>query len=179
MEGEEGHSEEEPLPGLRLRLRGGCWDRCATQGAGSARKLQGRGGGGGGRRWVETRQGLSACAVPTLSLGSYHVQATIYSLIIHLPYLRSQPAIYSGGQMVLEAQGTPATSNLLSSEELEVKQPWSLTLEEIPDQWRAPTGEQAIVEGPQVPAESPARNYGRLPEGGGIGRGGGRPCLMS
>ena len=31
-----------------------------------------------------------------------------------------------------------------------------------------PSGEEAILEGPQIPAELPARNHGRLPEGAGL-----------
>ena len=59
--------------------------------------------GGGGGRGVETRLGLSAFIVSTLSPGYSHIQPAIYSLIIHLPYLPSQPAFHSGGQTVPEA----------------------------------------------------------------------------
>ena len=80
----------------------------------------------GGRRQVETRWGLLAYMVSTLSPGYYHIQPAIYSLMIHLPYLPSQPAFRSGGQIVLEARGTPAAVS--GSEEPEGNRPWSLSL---------------------------------------------------
>lgn len=44
--GKEGHFKDRVLPGLRLRLGGGSWDRCANQGAG----IQGTSRGVMGRR---------------------------------------------------------------------------------------------------------------------------------
>lgn len=96
------------------QVRPGGWNAGMIQGSGEE------------RRQVETRWGLLPYMVSTLSPGHYHVQPAVYSLMIHLPYLPSQPALHSGGKTVLEAGGTPATMS--GSEEPKGSQPWSLPL---------------------------------------------------
>lgn len=108
-------------------------------------------GGGEERRQVETRWGLLPYMVYTLSPGYYHVQPAIYSLMIHPPYLPSQPALHSGGK-TLEAGGTLAAMS--GSEEPKGSQPWSPPLRSSP-----PSGGER-----QVSAPTWGRGYtGRTP----------------
>lgn len=125
--------------GLRLGLRGGPQARYIQEDG-----MQGRSRGvgrRGGRTHVETRWGLLPYMVSTLSPGYYYVQPAIYSLMIHLPYLPSQPALHSGGKTVLEAGWTLATMS--GSEEPKGRQPWSPSLRSSP-----PSGGERQVSAP-------------------------------
>ena len=149
--GKEGHPKERSLRGLRLGLRGGPQARCTQEDG-----MQGRSRGvgrRGGRTQVETRWGLLPYMASTLSPGYYYVQPAIYSLMIHLPYLPSQPALHSGGKTVLEARGTLAA--LSGCEEPKESQPWSPPLRSSP-----PSGGERQVSAPMW-----GRGYtGRTPD---------------